>query len=170
MLSALEKRVDELIRPSVEHEGFRLVRVKLMENSKQRTLQIMVERKDSGAMTVDDCAEISHMVSTLLDVHDPIQGAYHLEVSSPGIDRPLMEPADFEKYLGFEAKLETKMPVDGRKRFKGKLKQFADNMVRIEVDNEEYSIAFDQVATAKLVLTDELIKAYEQSQMHSVDA
>ena len=112
--------------------GFRLVRV-AVSGREGKTLQIMAERAD-GTMTIEDCEAISREISPLLDVHDPIAGAYRLEVSSPGIDRPLVRPSDFEDWSGHEAKIELKEPIDGRKRFRGMLEGFEDGEVRIEVD------------------------------------
>src|SRR5712675_2493030 len=100
--------------------GYRLVRVAVL-GAGRATLQIMAERRDDASMTVDDCADISRSVSALLDVADPIAGAYTLEVSSPGIDRPLVRPEDYERFTGFEARIELARPVDGRKRFRGRL-------------------------------------------------
>src|ERR1700748_539629 len=116
----LERRIADMIEPSLEGMGYELVRG-LMQGRTQAVLQVMAERKDGKAMTVEDCADISRQISALLDVEDPIAGAYALEVSSPGIARPLTLPKDFEPYAGFEAKLVTNEPLEGRKRFRGKL-------------------------------------------------
>lgn len=155
----LHARLQALIAPSLDAMGYEMVRV-LMQGRQRPTLQIMAERKDGVGMTVDDCADISRSVSALLDVEDPIQGAYTLEVSSPGIDRPLTRSKDFERWAGFDAKLESLQPVDGRKRFKGRLLGLdAEGQVRIQTENGEVAIPFDDVKGAKLVLTDELIAA-----------
>jgi ribosome maturation factor RimP len=130
----------------------------------RRTLQIMAERTDGKNMTVDDCADISHNVSALLDVEDPIPGAYTLEISSPGIDRPLVKLADFERYSGFDAKLETKMPLEGRRRFKGKLRGVEKEEILMRMDNADVRVPFRMVQSAKLLLTDELIKAAQDAQ------
>jgi ribosome maturation factor RimP len=127
-----------------------------------KTLQIMAERPD-GTLTIADCEAISKEISPLLDVHDPIAGSYHLEVSSPGIDRPLVRPSDFEVWSGYEAKIEVKQPIDGRKRFRGMLEGFEDGEVRIEIDLGEagrnvIGIPMALVGEARLVLTDELIR------------
>ena len=157
--SPMDEKIAELIQPSIEGMGFRLVRVRLM-GGRRPTLQIMAEKPD-GTMEVDDCAEVSRMVSALLDVEDPIDREYLLEVSSPGIDRPLTRLEDFERYAGFEAKLETRDLIDGRKRFRGVLTGLADQAVaiRIEGDGEiaEAVLPFDALVDAKLVLTDALI-------------
>lgn len=154
-----------LIEPMLADLGFRLVRVSL-SGKEGKTLQIMAERPD-GSITIDDCETISRQVSPLLDVHDPIMGTYRLEVSSPGIDRPLVRPSDFEDWAGFEAKLELSEPVDGRRRFKGTLDGFdatvSGGEVRIECELPEVGrhvlgLPARLVRDAKLVLTDELIR------------
>ncbi|MBX2855042.1 MAG: ribosome maturation factor RimP [Rhodobacteraceae bacterium] len=159
----MDARLAEMLGPSIEGVGFRLVRVRLM-GGKRATLQIMAERPD-GTMEVEDCAELSRLISAVLDVEDPIEDAYSLEVSSPGIDRPLTSLADFERYVGFEAKLETRDLIEGRKRFRGPLRGVVDpEQVAIEVEKEAgarevVALPFDALADAKLLLTDELIAA-----------
>jgi ribosome maturation factor RimP len=158
--SSLDRRLAEIITPVIEDMGFELVRVRLM-GGKTKTLQIMAERPNGG-IEVDDCAEISTAVSATLDVEDPIEDAYTLEVSSPGIDRPLTRLKDFETWDGYVAKLETDEMIDGRKRFKGVLQGVEDGEVLIEVDvsGEPATIGleFDWLSDAKLVLTDDLIR------------
>jgi ribosome maturation factor RimP len=140
--------------------GYALVRVAIVGGVARPTLQVMAERKDGAAMSVDDCADISEAISAVLDVEDPIAGAYTLEVSSPGIDRPLVKKADYERFAGFEAKLETAQPVGGRKRFRGRLLGTGEDTVRMRLDSgEELDLPLDGIAKAKLVLTDELIEA-----------
>jgi ribosome maturation factor RimP len=126
------------------------------------TLQVMAERPD-GTLTIEDCETISRDISPLLDVHDPIAGSYRLEVSSPGIDRPLVRPSDFQDWAGYEAKIELKEPVDGRKRFRGPLEGFQDGEVRIDVEvgpgeRAVIGLPVALIGEAKLVLTDELIR------------
>lgn len=155
-------RIEGLIAASAEARGFELVRVRLA-GSGPATLQVMAERPD-GTMTVDDCAELSRALSAILDVEDPIAGTYVLEVSSPGIDRPLVRQKDFERFTGFEAKIETVRPVDtdksaGQKRFRGRLLGLAGDDVRIETENGEVVLPFVDIAAARLVLTNELIEA-----------
>lgn len=161
MVSELESGIDRLVAPALDALGYDVVRVKLMSQS-PRTLQIMAERHDRAGMTVDQCSEISRVASALLDVEDPIGGAYSLEVSSPGIDRPLVRGDDFERFAGHLAKLETSRPHDGRKRFRGQLLGHDDGNVRIEVDGEVFAIPLVDISAAKLVLTDELIAASEE--------
>jgi ribosome maturation factor RimP len=157
---ALTDHIADLISPSIEALGYELVRVTLAGNTR-KVLQIMAEPKDGRVMSVEDCARVSRAVSAILDVEDPISGAYSLEVSSPGIDRPLTRPKDFDRYAGHEAKIETHEPIEGRKRFKGILKGVADENVKIDSEGAELALPLNQIAKAKLVLTDALIAAHE---------
>ena len=154
--SAMDRRMAEIITPVIEDMGFELVRVRLM-GGKSKTLQIMAERPDGG-IEVDACANISTAVSAVLDVEDPITDAYALEVSSPGIDRPLTRLKHFEEYEGYDAKLETSELIAGRKRFKGVLAGVEDDEVLINVEEGTIGLKFDWLSEAKLILTDELIK------------
>lgn len=151
--------IERLIEPSLEAMGYDLVRVRLSGGGPGQTLQVMAERKDRRDMSISDCAEISRSLSAVLDVADPISGAYNLEVSSPGLDRPLVRREDFERFSGHEARIETHAPVGGRKRFRGRLAGLAGNDVVIACDGADFAIPFDAVARAKLVLTDERIAA-----------
>ncbi|WP_422029916.1 ribosome maturation factor RimP [Roseovarius sp.] len=154
--SAIDRRMAEIITPVIEDMGYELVRVRLM-GGKSATLQIMAEKPDGG-IEVDDCADISNAVSAVLDVEDPITDAYTLEVSSPGIDRPLTRLKDFEEFEGYEAKIETHELIEGRKRFKGVLAGVEGDEVLINLDEGTVGLQFDWLADAKLVLTDELIR------------
>ncbi|MCC6007076.1 MAG: ribosome maturation factor RimP [Rhodobacteraceae bacterium] len=154
-VAAIDRRLAHIVRPVVEGLGFELVRVRLM-GGKGRTLQIMAERPDGG-IEVADCAEISTAVSALLDVEDPITEQYVLEVSSPGIDRPLTRLKDFDAWEGFEAKLETHDLIDGRRRFRGILRGTEGDEVLIEIDEGTIGLRFDWISDAKLVLTDALV-------------
>lgn len=155
----LQQRLEALIVPSLEAQGYELVRV-LFQGKTRPTLQIMAERTDGKAMTVDDCADISRSLSAVLDVDDPIQGGYVLEVSSPGIDRPLTRTKDFVTWAGHEAKMESLVAVDGRKRFRGTLLGLAeDGAVRLLTEAGEVVIPQADVKSARLVLTDALIDA-----------
>jgi ribosome maturation factor RimP len=155
-LPQLEARVE----PTLEAMGFEVVRIALTGSDGRRTLQVMADRRDGSQISVDDCAEISTALSAIFDVEDPVPGHYDLEVSSAGIDRPLTRPKDFATYAGFLAKVDTKMLVDGRKRFRGRLEGLtANGDVAMKIDNTEVVIAFNNISTAKLVLTDELIAA-----------
>jgi ribosome maturation factor RimP len=148
-----------LIEPSLEAMGYRVVRVAFL-GARRATLQIMAERFDDAPMTVDDCSEISRSVSAILDVADPIAGAYMLEVSSPGIDRPLTRLEDYDRFAGFEARIELAEPLDGRKRFRGRLLGRAADHVKLVGETGEVSVPFAAIAKAKLVLTDELLAAH----------
>lgn len=158
--TAIDQRLAGMVAPLIESLGFELVRLRLM-SGKSHTLQIMAERPEGG-IEVDDCAAISTAVSALLDVEDPIEGEYSLEVSSPGIDRPLTRLKDFEAWADYEARLETSELIEGRRRFKGILRGTEDDEVLIEIagaNGEDLTIGlkFDWLTEAKLILTDELI-------------
>lgn len=161
MASLLDK-ITGLITEPAKSLGYHLVLVKFNETSRNRTLQIMAERITDGGMNIDDCEKLSRTVSAILDVEDSISDAYRLEVSSPGIDRPLTRLHDFDDYKGFTAKLETQLPMAGRKRFSGTLLGLEGETIVIKVDAEEHRIAFNNIANAKLVLTDALIKAHQK--------
>ena len=160
--TGLDARVAGIVRPVLAASGFRLVRVRL-SGQNGLTLQIMAERED-GTMDVDGCEEASRAVSPALDVEDPIDKAYHLEISSPGIDRPLVRRDDFVAATGHLAKLETTMPVEERRRFRGIIVSADDKSVTIERDQAAYGeeptvrVPFDVLAEAKLILTDDLIR------------
>jgi ribosome maturation factor RimP len=158
-------KIDALIAPSLAAMGYRVVRV-TMTGGRRATLQIMAERTDDKAMTVEDCADISRTVSALLDVTDPIAGAYTLEVSSPGIDRPLVRREDFDRFAGFEAKVELNAPLEGRRRFRGKLLGVEGESVRLLVDAAPVALPLAGIARAKLVLTDELLAASQAQPRH----
>jgi ribosome maturation factor RimP len=148
-----------LVEPVLQSMGYELVRVHYGSGSGRPTLQIMTERLDRRPMAVEDCAEISRSLSALLDVEDPLAEAYLLEVSSPGIDRPLIRPVDYERFAGFEARLETTEPIEGRKRFRGRIGELVDGRVRIIEEAGEFRLPLEQINKAKLVLTDDLIAA-----------
>ena len=150
--------IETLIAPSLEAMGYRVVRV-AFTGGRRATLQVMAERRDEAAMTVEDCATVSHSVSALLDVADPIASAYMLEVSSPGIDRPLVKREDFQRFAGLEAAVELAQPRDGRRRFRGKLAGVEGDDVRLDLGAEQVMLPLAAIARAKLVLTDELIAA-----------
>ena len=150
--------IAQMIEPSLAAMGYRLVRV-VVTSGRRATLQVMAERIDDAPMTVDDCALISRSVSALLDVADPIADAYLLEISSPGIDRPLVRPEDYDRFSGFEARIELTEPFGGRKRFRGRLLGTADGEVRLATEAGEARLPLASVARARLVLTDDLIAA-----------
>ncbi len=150
--------IEVMIAPSLEAMGYRLVRV-LVAGGRRPTLQIMAERDDERPMTTDDCAEISRAVSALLDVEDPFPGPYTLEVSSPGLDRPLTRPQDYVRFAGSAARLETRLPINGRRRFKGTLLGLEGESVRLSTDAGEAAIPLAEIARAKLMITEELLAA-----------
>ena len=145
-----------IIEPALDAMDYRLVRV-AVTGARQATLQVMAERRDEAAMTVADCAAISRSISALLDVADPIAGTYTLEVSSPGIDRPLVRPEDYDRFAGFAAKIELNAPLDGRKRFSGRLLGRAEQHVRLAGETGEVRLPIASIARAKLLLTDDLL-------------
>ena len=153
--AAIDQRLAQIITPVIEDLGYELVRVRLM-TGKNAILQVMADRPEGG-IEVDDCAKISNEVGAILDVEDPITEEYALEVSSPGIDRPLTRMKDFENFEGYEAKIETTELVDGRRRFKGELAGVDGDEVLINVAEGTLGLKFDWLSDAKLVLTDELI-------------
>lgn len=157
----VSRALQDLVRPIVEAMGLDLVRITFAGGDRQ-ILQVMAEHPD-GSMTVEDCTRLSRELSALLDVEDPISGNYQLEVSSPGIDRPLTRPKDFTRYAGFEAKIETSTAIDGRKRFRGRLGGLEDDVVNLEAPEGHVAIPINEILKAKLVLTSELIDAHQRS-------
>ena len=151
----IDRRLAEIVAPAIEALGFELVRIRLM-GGKTRTLQIMADRPEGG-IVVADCARISTAVSATLDVEDPITDAYNLEVSSPGIDRPLTRLKDFDIWQGYEARLETTDLIDGRRRFKGILAGTEGDEVLITIEEGTIGLKFDWLSDAKLILTEDLI-------------
>lgn len=161
---AQKHALQDMLEPVVESLGYELVRV-LTIGMKNPTLQVMIDRKDGKEITVDDCAKVSRALSEVLDEKDPIENQYSLEVSSPGIDRPLTKPAHFERFAGYEAQIETSEEIEGRKRFKGKITALdKNNNIHFDMDGTEYVIPFDAISKAKIVITDELLKQYEEAQ------
>jgi ribosome maturation factor RimP len=159
-------RITQFIEPSLAALGYQLVQVKLTEG-KSQTLSIMAERTDGVMMSFDDCGLITQTVSALMDVEDPIANAYSLEVMSPGLDRPLVKRADFERFTGSEIKAETLIPVGGRKRFRGLLKGIDDkDVVTIAGEGavEDYLLPYAHIRTARLVPTDETFAQHLKKQ------
>ena len=150
----------ELLDPVAEAAGYEIVRLRLMGGEHARRLQIMAERPSDGDMNVEDCARLSRAISEIMDAADPIAGEYTLEVSSPGVDRPLTRLKDFAVYEGYEARLELDRVAEGRKRFKGMLAGVEDEAVAIDLEGEEETaiIPFSWIVEAKLILTDQLMK------------
>ena len=150
----------ELLDPVAEAAGYAIVRLRLMGGEHARRLQIMAERPTDGDMNVEDCARLSRAISEVMDAADPIAGEYTLEVSSPGVDRPLTRLKDFAVYEGYEARLELDRVAEGRKRFKGMLAGVEDDAVAIDLEGEEETaiIPCSSIGEAKLILTDQLMK------------
>ena len=169
--TGLEARIAHIVEPVAAGLGYRLVRVKLSAMN-GATLQIMAERPD-GSMTVGDCEILSRDLSPALDVEDPMDTAYNLEVSSPGIDRPLVRRSDFEKWAGHDAKVELARPLDGRKRFKGKLAGLDGDAVRLELESKSkldaaatVLLPLADIGEARLVMTDALIRETLRREKH----
>ena len=159
-LSDPAEHIADLIEPTVEALGYELIRV-TYGGGRKPTLQIMAEKPD-GTMGVDDCARLSREVSALMDVEDPLPDEYLLEVSSPGVDRPLTRAKDFKRWVGFDAKIELKSQIDGRRRFRGRLLSFDNDMLEMYTDEGQVSLNFDEISKAKLLLTDELLDAVQK--------
>ena len=154
-------QIRALIEATVESLGFELVRV-TYGGGRKPTLQIMAERPD-GTMGVEDCAKVSREVSLLLDVEDPLDGEYLLEVSSPGIDRPLTRTKDFERWVGFDVKVEMNETIDDRRRFRGRMTAFDGETITLKMDEGDKVLAYKDVSKAKLILTDELLAAVQKT-------
>lgn len=160
--TGIDQRLAEIVEPVLTGMDYQLVRVRLL-NQNGLTLQIMCEKPD-GTMTVEDCEAVSMAISPVLDVEDPLDKAYHLEVSSPGIDRPMVRVSDFRRWTGHLVKIETSILVENRKRFRGKITEVTDEGFRLERDQIAYgeepvvAIPFSTLADAKLILTDDLIR------------
>lgn len=157
MPTPMEERLAMLLEPAIEGLGYELVRIAIQGRDKP-TIQVMAEKPDR-TMSVEDCAILSREVSAILDVEDPMTGRYVLEVSSPGIDRPLTRPKDFGDFKGFEARVTTKVALEGRRRFKGRLLGLEGEIVAIETEDGEKHLDLQNIDKAKLVLTDDLIAA-----------
>ena len=154
--SEIEKKISAIISPTIETLGYELVRIRLVPGETS-TLQIMADRK-SGEIDVEDCSIISRDISVLLDVEDPINDAYVLEVSSPGIDRPLTRLKDFSNWQGYEVKLETHELINGQRRFKGEIYNIEKDNITLANNGKFTELSFKLISEAKLILTDDLIK------------
>lgn len=152
------QKVTAAIEPPLVDMGYRLVLAKLGEFGGRRTLTVMVERHDEAPVGVEDCTAISRRVGAILDVEDPLSQAYDLEVCSPGIDRPLTRLADYEKYQGARAKIETYVPLGGSKKFKGTLQGVEGQSVKIQTDRELLSVDFSNIRQARLAVSEDLFK------------
>ncbi len=157
--SALEIKVMDIVRPVVEDLGFRLVWVRVANENRGQTVQITAENPDTGKLGIDDCTLISRSVSAVLDVEDPIEGSYMLEVSSPGIDRTLYTERDYRDFIGFEAKVELDTAIDGQRRYRGVIRDASEGRVVLNNENKDFELPINEVRKARLVLTDDLIEA-----------
>ena len=149
--------IKELVDPAIQNSGYKILRVQYIDRSSS-TLQIMIERQDCGHVSVDDCSTVSRLVSDLLDVEALVSERYTLEVSSPGLDRPLIRIADFIRFQGLVAAIETVGQISGRKQFSGKISSVVDENIEIECDGKSVILPFEKIKCASLVLTDELIE------------
>lgn len=161
-----EHYLTNIIEPIVKGLGYEVVRILTIGDSNP-TLQVMIEHNDyTKEITVDDCAAVSRALSNMLDEKDPIENKYVLEISSPGLDRPLTKLEHFARYIGYMIKLETANIVEKRKRFKGTIKSVSDNVITLEMEDTLYNIAFDNITKAKIIITDELWDKFLKSQKH----
>jgi ribosome maturation factor RimP len=162
----LESRILLIAKPIVQDMGFEVIRIRLIDG-KSKLIQIMIDSPKMN-LTVDDCANVSNELSAAIDVEDPYEDAFNLEVSSPGIDRPLTRLCDFDQWSGYEAKLETTSAIEGQKRFKGILSGTDDDEVLIKMDIGTIGLKFDWLSDAKLILTDELLRETLQNQKNII--
>lgn len=165
-MDATAKKIQNLIEPALGSMGYDLVKVELVGSAGRPTLQIFAERHDKERIGTDDCSEISKTVSALLDVEDPISSAYMLEISSPGMDRPLIKLADYVRFKGHNVKLEAPFVIEDRKRYSGDIIDIKDDVIFIQDDEEQiFEIPFNKIEKAKLVLTDKLLNAYKNKEI-----
>jgi ribosome maturation factor RimP len=157
-LSPLEEKIARLVEPIAASMGLDLVCVQQSGEGGGLTLQVMAENPETRRLSVEDCTALSHAISAVMDVEDPIADAYRLEVSSPGIDRFLMRERDYADYTGMEAKIEIDPPLEGQKRFRGRIEGFENNTVLLKIDTGQVALPFADIQKAKLVMTDELIR------------
>lgn len=165
-LSPLEEKIAKLVEPIAAGLGLELYCVQQSGEAGGLTLQIMAENPATRALSVEECTALSRGISAMMDVEDPIADAYHLEVSSPGIDRLLMRERDYADYIGMEAKIEIDPPLNGQKRFRGRIQGFGDNEVLFKTDTGEVALPFHDIQKAKLVMNDELIKLGQMKFKH----
>jgi len=162
-VTELLRKIEDIVNPTITGMGFELVRVAMSRGG--GTLQIMIEPADGRPMDVEDCATLSRALSAVLDVEDPIPSAYTLEVSSPGIDRPLTREKDYVRWAGHLARMETTLPIEGRRRFKGTLLGLENGTVRMRLeDGKEADVPLDQISRAKLEITDALLDEHRRAQ------
>ena len=165
MSKALENKIADLVAKDIEIAGYALVRVHLSGGGKYATLQIMADRQDEAGMTVEDCAKISKLIMAKLESDKDLSDRFDLEVSSPGIDRPLVKIKDYDRFCGHVAKIELATPIGKQKRLQGTIAGVTGNEIEFETDTGSLKIAFDQIEKAKLVLTDKLLKAAQSGKV-----
>jgi ribosome maturation factor RimP len=146
---AVSDQIEALVQVPIESLGYMLVGVEYIKNGRDTVLRIYIDAEQG--ISIEDCERVSHQVNGILEVEDPISTAYSLEVSSPGFDRPLFKQKDFEQFVGAEAKISMKLPIQGRRNFKGQLHGFSDGNILIEVDGELYDLPLTKLAKARLV-------------------
>ncbi|MEE2932657.1 MAG: ribosome maturation factor RimP [Pseudomonadota bacterium] len=159
---SIENQLKALAKPSLSNLGYEIVRVRLRGGFGKRVLQIMIDRFDETPVSLEDCAIVSRQLSAVLDVEDPISGNYNLEISSPGIARPLVKERDFERFLGFTAKVELEKTIRGRKRFRGRLVGCDRGIVSIQTEQGEEELPISDIAAASLLLSDDLIEEHRK--------
>lgn len=159
---SLENQLEALAERSLINLGYEIVRVRLMGGFGKRVLQIMIDRSDETPVSLEDCEIVSRQLSAVLDVEDPISGNYNLEISSPGIARPLVKERDFERFIGFAAKVELEKTIRGRKRFRGRLVGCDRGIVTIQTEQGEEELTISNIAAASLLLSDELIEEHKK--------
>lgn len=164
-LTFKEKQLQKLLEPEISLRGFELIRLRFSGNTK-KTLQIMAERPD-GTMTVGDCTDLSHALSPQLDVEDTISEEYSLEISSPGIDRPLTKLEHFEQWVGYKAKVELNQPMDGQRRFKGIIQSTKGSTIILDMISELLHVQFSQIAKASLVMSEKLMNRHQEQRILS---
>jgi ribosome maturation factor RimP len=168
-VTELLRRIEDIVAPTIVGMGYELVRVSMSKGG--GTLQIMIEPADGRAMDVESCATVARALSAVLDVEDPIPSSYTLEVSSPGIDRPLTRPKDYARWAGHLARLETAQPIEGRRRFKGTLLGLEGDVVKLRLDDgQETDVPLSVVTRAKLEMTDALIEEHRLAQQGAAQA
>lgn len=169
-LSPLEQRISQIITPIIADMGFALVHVVMTSEDNSAVLRVMAEHAETGELNIDDCARMSRAVGAALDVEDVIQGAYRLELSSPGIDRPLVRVADFTTWQGFEAKVEIDPPLStGQKKFRGRLRGVTNENVLLETDEGPFELPLHGIQKARLVLTDDLLAAGQEKRRQRLE-
>ncbi len=156
-LTPLEQKITDIITPAIEEQGLQLVCARLLSESHGQILRVMAEHPDTHNLGVDDCAKLSREISALLDVEDPIDSRYMLEISSPGIDRPLVRETDYEDFAGLEAKIEIDPPLEGQKRFRGRIQGIENGEILLDTDQGKVALPYISVHKAKLVMSDELL-------------